>query len=66
MGAPQCSQLAPVHTHLPTFPPSSLAQQAAPIPLAGLAPLLAEPFCLEFSWRSWNQSRSRSPKSARS
>lgn len=49
MGAPQWSQVAPVHSHLPIFLPSSLAQQAAPIPLAGLAPLLAEPFCLEFS-----------------
>lgn len=46
---PQWIQVAPVHTRLPIFPPSSPAQQAAPIPLAGLAPLLAEPFCLEFS-----------------
>lgn len=36
------------------------------MPPAGLAALLAEPFCLEFSRRSWNQSRSRSPRSARS
>lgn len=46
---PQWSQVAPGHTRLPIFPPSSPAQQAAAIPLAGLAPLLAEPFCLEFS-----------------
>lgn len=36
----------PLSSHLP---PSSPAEQPAPVPLAGWAPLLAEPFCLEFS-----------------
>lgn len=59
--------LSSPRAHLsPHLPSSSQAKQLAPVPLAGLPPLLAEPFCLEFSWRSWNQSRRRSPRSARS
>jgi len=36
------------------------------LPVAGLAGSPPEPFCLAFSRRSWNQSRRRSPRSARS
>lgn len=61
MGLPQGTPVSPSPS-----PPTPGAEHPAAVPLAGLAPLLAEPFCLEFSCKSWNQSRNRSPRSARS
>lgn len=48
------------------MPPPLVVGWGGNLPVAGLAGRPPEPFCLAFSRRSWNQSRRRSPRSARS